>query len=32
MIRANSKGPVDKILEDSNFQYNPKIYTNIKTL
>ena len=26
------KGPVDKVLEGFNFQYNPKIYTNIQTL
>ena len=26
------KGSVDKVLEDSNFQYNPKIYINIQTL
>ena len=27
-----NKGPVDEVLEDSNFQYNPKIYTNIQIL
>ena len=26
------KGLIDKVLEGSNFQYNPKIYANIQTL